>query len=150
MWSSGSWRVEFGLLSLKSHSQLVGLPPDVSRKTIVQGATQLIDDGATVESPVNAAFGGLPAGAPPPPAVIPLLTGKTDDVETAIVPPKMSRMPGVIRLNVHDSCTEAASPMSSADPLPPVSEKVGFGAVVTPPTLGSWQFVAAASLRIWF
>ena len=81
---------------------------------------------------------------------MPLLTGKTDDVETAMVPPKMSRTPGVIRLKVQDNWTDAASPMSSAVPLPPVSLNVGFGAVATPPTVGSWQLVAAASLRIWF
>ena len=70
--------------------------------------------------------------------------------QTEIDPPRTSWIPGVMRANVQDSATDAESPMSSAAPLPPVSMNVGSGAVVTPPTVGSWQFVADASLRIWF
>ena len=132
------------------HSQLVGLPPDVSRKVTVNGAVPLTEFGASVPLPVNAAFGALPTGPPPPVDVIPLLTGKTDDDATEIEPPRTSRIPGVMRVNVQDKATDAESPMSSAAPLPPVSLNVGSGAVVTPLTVGSWQFVAAASLRIWF
>ncbi len=43
--------------------------------------------------------------------------------------------------NVHDIATVTVSPMF-------VPLKTGAGAVGLPPTMGSWQFVADASLRI--
>src|SRR5687767_14374194 len=52
-WSSGSCKVELGEPSLKSHSQLVGLPPEVSRKTTLKGAGPLSDEGDTSPLPVN-------------------------------------------------------------------------------------------------
>jgi hypothetical protein len=80
---------------------------------------------------------------PVPDTVMPFDTGKALDAETVTLPPRMPLTPGVITLNVHDIATVAVSPRSG--PL-----KVGIGAVGTPPTSGSAQFVALASARIWF
>ena len=115
VWSSGSWRVEFGVPSLKFQSQLVGLPPDVSRNMTVKGATPLRVDGANVPLPLNAAFGAVPPGT----------TAAAGRRHAGLdrehrrrghrdLPPKMFLMPGVIRSNVHDRLTVAESPMSSA------------------------------------
>ena len=101
--------------SLKFQRQPVGLPPDVSRNTTVKGACRDRVEGASVPLPVNAAFGAVPTAPPPPPvAVIPDLTGKTDDAETVMLPPTMFEMTGVITLNVHERLTLAVSPMSVA------------------------------------
>src|SRR4029079_9251223 len=147
---SGSCRVDVVPSSGNVHSQLVGFPPEVSRNVTVKGAAPESVDGASVPLPVKAAFGAVPTGPPPIVEVIPLLTGKTDDAETVMLPPSMFLMPGVIRSNVQDRSTVAESPMSSLAPFPPVSAKTGAGAVCTPPDSGSLQLVAAASLRIWF
>ena len=102
---------------MKSHDHPVGLPPEVSRNVTVNGAAPESVEGASVPLPVNAAFGALPTGPPPPEvAVIPDFTGNTDDAETVTLPPTMFRMPGVIRLNVHDRLTVAASTTTGPPP----------------------------------
>ena len=66
-------------------------------------------------------------------------------------PPRMFLMPGVIRSNVHDRLTVAASPMSSARAIATrVAEDGGRAPSGRRRTVGSLQFVAAASFRIWF
>jgi hypothetical protein len=150
VWSSGSCRVDVVPSSGNVQSQLVGLPPEVSRNVTVNGATPERVDGASMPLPVKAALGAVPEGPLLIALVIPLLTGNTDDADTVTLPPTMFLIPGVMRLKVHDRLTVAESPMSEDEPFPPVSAKAGAGAVWTPPTVGSLQLVAAASLRIWF
>src|SRR5688572_11726051 len=143
-WSRGSCWIEISSTepSLKSHCQLVGLPPEVSRKTTLNGAGPLNDEGDTSPLPVNAAFGGLPPVVPSL-TVMPVLTGKTAEDDTATDPPRMLEMPGVMIPNVQVRATSASSP--SAVPV-----KVGAGAVSTPPTIGRSQLLAVASFLIWF
>src|SRR5688572_15444812 len=126
----------------RSHSQLVGLPPEVSRKTTLKGAGPLSDEGATSPFPVKAAFGGVRPVLPSL-TVMPLFTGKTADADTLTDPPRMAEMPGVMTPNVQVIATSASSP--SAEPV-----KVGAGAVSTPPTFGRSQLLAVASFLIWF
>src|SRR6476660_3198910 len=98
MWASGSWAVEVPGIepSLKVLSHAVGLPPDVSRKTTVNGAVPVRDEGALTALPVKAAFGALPTGMVGPDAVMPVLTGKVDAADTRMVPPTMLEMTGVM------------------------------------------------------
>src|SRR5688572_9395793 len=126
----------------RSHCQLVGTPPDVSRKTTLKGAGPLSVEGATSPFPVKAAFGGV-SPLLPSLTVIPVLTGNTADDDTLMAPPRMAEIPGVMIPNLQVSATFASSPRF--DPV-----KVGAGAVSTPPTRGRSQLVAVASFLIWF
>ena len=64
MYVPGNWKTWSGVLgddvvpssgNVQSHS--VGLPPEVSRKSTVNGTVPLRDDGAKVPLPMNAAVG---------------------------------------------------------------------------------------------
>jgi hypothetical protein len=151
VWPSGSRREDVGVAdvgSLKSHAQAVGVPPpDVSRKTTVNGAVPDRVDGETAALPVKAAEGGMPGPEPAPGSVMPDLTGNTDDAETLTDPPTILEITGVITWNWQVMLTCAVSPISYL-PSASASEKVGGGAVWTPATLGRSQFEATASPRI--
>ncbi len=134
---------------LKSQAHAVGLPPDVSRKSTLNGFVPESEDGAWTVFPEKAALGALPVTTLPAVTVIPDLTGNVDAAETATLLPTMFEMTGVITLNVQLMATCAVSPISG-DPSRSTSVNVGLGAVFTPATKGRLQLVADASPMISF
>ncbi len=69
-----------------------------------------------------------------------------------IVFPRTDEMIGVTTPNSQFRATDAVSPTSQVLPFPPVSVKVGSGAVGLPPVSGSAQLMAPASptIRFWY
>ncbi len=137
--------------SAKSHFHEVGLPPDVSRNsTSTSGPITSSAVGVMVSFALKAAFGAVPTGTDPPPAIalIPALTGKLDSAPTLTDPPTTFAMNGVITPKVQVRRTVTVSPSTAPAPSLVMSVKVGAGTTGTPPDSGSSQLVAAASARI--
>ena len=161
VWLSGSWSDDVDVPpsgSVNVHSHWVGLPPDVSRNSTLNGATPVIVAGAETDVmtpfPLNAALGGLPPPpAPLPLAVIPVLTGKLELAATMTVPPTTLAMPGVMTWKRQPICTCPVSPMSVVLPLPFRSVKVGvksLASIVPSPFVSTrLQLIALASAMIW-